>query len=102
MIEMFLSAGVQVLLVSLIVGAGLPAVFAIGVRTLATGAGAGASEATEPVISSRGKSLATALGICCFVLVVMAVALGITIIVADGFGKTVSFEHIIPLLVDQG
>ena len=37
----------------------------------------------------------------CFVLVVLAVALGLTVIIATGFGKQVSFEHVYPTLVDK-
>ena len=41
------------------------------------------------------------LGTVCFVLAALAVALGITVVVASGFGKTVSFEHVFPTLVDK-
>jgi hypothetical protein len=41
------------------------------------------------------------LGVVCFVLVVAAVAIGITIIVAAGLGKQVSFEHVFPTLVPK-
>lgn len=106
MIGKFVTAATQVLFVGLIVGAGLPAVFAIGVRSLAAGAAgsgaAGSDAAGTPVGGApRGSKLAPVFGICCFVLVVAAVAIGITIIVASGFGKTVSFEHVIPTLVNK-
>ncbi len=100
MIGKFVTAAGQVLFVSLIVGAGLPAVFAIGVRSLAAGT-AGSDAAGDPGPATRGNTLATVFGICCFALVIAAVAIGITIIVAAGFGKTVSFDHIIPALVDK-
>ena len=48
-------------------------------------------------LTSIGKLLA---GVC-FALVVLAVALGLTVIVAAGFGKQVSFEHVYPTLVDK-
>ena len=44
-----------------------------------------------------GKALA---GLC-FTVVLLGVALGITIVAASGFGKAVSFENIIPTLVDK-
>lgn len=105
MIGMFVSAAAQVFIVSLVVGAGLPALFAIGVRALAAGSGGdrdggpAAPGASGP--TARGNPLSTVFGICCFVLVIAAVALGITVIVAAGFGKSVSFEHIFPILIDK-
>lgn len=108
MIGKFVTAASQVLIVSLIVGAGLPAVFALGVRALATGATGSGSEGTgldatadDRGRASRGDRLATVFGICCFALVVATVAIGITIIVAGGFGKTVSFDNVIPTLVNK-
>lgn len=103
MIGKFVTAAAQVLLVSLIVGAGLPAIFAIGVRSLAAGTAGSGSDAAGPPggTAARGNRLATVFGICCFVVVIAAVAIGITIIVAAGFGKTVSVEHVIPTLVNK-
>lgn len=84
----------KVLAAGLLLGAGLPAIFAFGIRALAFGQGGDAEishEAGHPV----GKLLA----VLCFAIVVAAVALGITVIVASGFGQKVSFEHIYPVLV---
>lgn len=100
MIGKFVTAASQVLFVALIVGAGLPAIFAVGVRALA--AGAGPEDAHEHgATASPGNRLSTVFGYCCFAMVLAAVALAITIIVASGFGKTVSFEHLLPVLVDK-
>jgi hypothetical protein len=41
------------------------------------------------------------IGILCFAVVLAAVALGIIYIVASGFGKALSFDHIYPTLVDK-
>lgn len=84
----------QVLAIGLLLGAGLPAVFALGIRSLAYGAG-GAAEANGGAPHPVGRLLA---GLC-FAVVVAGVALGITIVVASGFGKEVSFEHGYPTLV---
>ncbi len=100
MIGKFVTAATQVLFIGLLVGAGLPAIFAIGVRALAAGAGAD-RDARTPSTKAPGNRLATVFGVCCFALVIAGVALGITIIVASGFGKTVSFEYVFPLLVDK-
>ena len=91
-----LDGGWQVLCYGLLLGAGIPVVFALGVRSLAYGTG---GEATDSHGGTHviGKVLA---GVC-FVVVVLAVALGLTVIIAAGFGKQVSFEHVYPTLVDK-
>ncbi len=86
----------KVLLVGMILGAGLPALFAFGIRSLAYGTGGDAEvshEAGHPV----GKVMAALI----FALVLAVIGLGILTIVASGFGKAVSYEHIYPVLVDK-
>jgi hypothetical protein len=78
----------RVLLAGLALGAGLPLLFALGIRSLAW-AGGGASP----------RPLGTALGYLLFAVVVLGVLLGLTFIVATGFGKALSFEHIYPTIV---
>jgi hypothetical protein len=100
MLELFTATAWKVVLAGLVLGAGLPAVFAFGIRFSAVGAGevggAGSTGAT-----SAARSGYRALGALCFVVVGVAVALGITVVVASGFGKMVSFEHVYPVLVDK-
>jgi hypothetical protein len=96
MLDLFFTAAYKVLIAGLVLGAGLPAVFALGVRFSAAGAGA------TDVPVGTGRAGYRALGIACFVVVALAVALGITVIVASGFGKLVSFDHLYPTLVDKG
>lgn len=67
----------KVLLVGLTLGAGLPVLFALGVRALAAGQGA-----DEP---ARRPAWASGLAILCFGLVVLGVVLGVGAIVASGF-----------------
>lgn len=86
----------KVLVVSLLLGAGLPTVFALGVRSMALGVG-GDAEVTRAEPHPVGRLLA---GLC-FLVVLLGVALGITIVVASGFGKAVSFEHIYPTIVGK-
>ena len=84
----------RVLLVSLVFGAALPVVYALGIRSLAWSEG-GDAEVSHAAPHPLGKVLA---GLC--LLVVLAgVALGITIIAATGFGKAISFEHGYPTIV---
>jgi len=82
----------RVLAAGLLLGAGLPLLFALGVRSLAAGSGAGGS-APRPA----GTALAWVL----FLVVIALILMGITFIVASGFGKTLSFEHVFPTIVDK-
>ncbi|AGL18812.1 hypothetical protein [Actinoplanes sp. N902-109] len=86
----------KVLLAGLILGAGLPALFAVGIRTLAWGDG-GAAEVGGGAPNPAGKVLAWLL----FAVVLLGVVLGITFIVASGMGKVLSFEHVFPTVVDK-
>lgn len=98
MLELFFSAAWKVLVAGLVLGAGIPALFALGVRFSASGAG---GEAVTQR-SAPGKPVHSAIGAACFLVAALAVALGITVVVASGFGKMVSFEHVLPTLVDKG
>lgn len=87
-----LQAGAQVLLAAVILGAGLPAIFSLGMRALAYGTGGTAEVAVDVKPHPVGRVLA---GVC-FGVVVLAILLGITWIVATGMGYALSFEHIFP------
>jgi hypothetical protein len=94
------SAG-KVLLTCLLLGAGLPALFALGIRALARGAG-GEPQVLESGVSAPAPRPAfTVAGYLCFTVVVLAVALGIAFIVASGFGRSLSFEHVYPVLISK-
>ena len=73
LLGLVLRSFMEVLLVGALLGAGLPALFAVGVRVLA---------ASEGRRSHRSAAYAI------FALVVMIVLLGIVVIVADGLGVT--------------
>lgn len=88
----------QVLLAGLALGAGLPILFALGIRSLAWGAGAASVDATGVTPADR-KPLGTVLGYTLFAVVVIGVLLGLTFIVASGFGYKLDFSHIYPTLV---
>ena len=85
----------RVLLAGLVLGAGLPVLFALGIRSLAWGAGGD----TSPITGAAPRRLGTVLGYALFAVVVLGVLLGITFIVAGGFGKALSFEHVYPTIV---
>ncbi|MFZ2515583.1 MAG: hypothetical protein WAW82_07955 [Candidatus Lutibacillus vidarii] len=91
-----LSGAWRVLLVGLVLGAGLPAVFALGIRAAASGVGGDAE-----VSRSRAHPLGRLLAVLCFGLVLAGVVVGITYVVASGLGKTISFEHIYPVIVPK-
>ena len=97
MLDLFLQAAWKVLVASLVLGAGIPALFAFGVRFTAMGVGGAAMTEGTPKARVGDKGV----GAACFLVAGLAVALGITVIVASGFGKMVSFEHIFPTLVDR-
>lgn len=86
----------KVLAVALLLGAGLPALFAVGIRSLAYGTGGDAE-----LSHASGHPLGRVVAGLVFLLVVVAVGLGILTIVAAGFGKAVSYEHIYPVLVPK-
>ena len=91
-----LEGAFKVLMAGLLLGAGLPAVFALGIRALAYGVG-GDAEVDQAPPHPIGKLLAAL----CFAVVVAGVVLGITIVVASGVGKEVVFDPILPMIVDK-
>ena len=90
----------QILLVGLVLGAGLPVLFAAGIRSLAWGAG-GSAEASSGGPAAAPHPLGRVLGYLAFAVVLLCVALGIAFIVASGFGKVLSFEHVFPTIADK-
>ena len=83
----------KVFAAALILGAGVPAMFALSIRALAIGGVTKGDQAARPI----GKVLA----VLCLVVVIAAIVLGITFIVATGFGKKLSFHEIYPTLIDK-
>jgi hypothetical protein len=76
-----LQGALQVLFVALLLGAGLPAIFALGIRALAWAAG-GEAEVSHGRPRPVGRVLAAA----CFVLAGAGVLLGLAVIVSGGTG----------------
>jgi hypothetical protein len=91
----------KVLLAGLLLGAGLPMLFALGVRSLAYGAGRAAEVDDSGVTGATTRPVGTIVGCALFGVVVLGVLLGIAFIVAGGFGKTLSFAHVFPAIVDK-
>ena len=91
----------RVLLAGVLLGAGLPALFALGIRSMAHGTGGDAEAHAPGTAGPRPHPIGTVTGYLLFTIVVLGVLLGIAFIVASGFGKTVSFEHLLPRFVDK-
>ena len=96
-----LSGAWQVLLAGLALGAGLPILFALGIRSLAWGAGEASVNPSGVTAPGPRRPLGTATGYLLFAVVVLGVVLGITFIVAGGFGYKMCFEHIYPTFIAQ-
>ncbi len=97
-IKLALEGGWNVLTAGLLFGAGLPILFALAVRAQTLGTEEVAEDGTTTFHRSlAGGALATLL----MLVLVGAVALGITLIVASGFGKAVDFSNVIPMIVDK-
>jgi hypothetical protein len=91
----------KVLVVGLILGAGLPALFAVGIRSLAYGQDGEAEVRAAGTAAPAPHPVGRAIAVLCFAIVVVAVALGILFIVVSGFGKQLSFENIYPTIIDK-
>lgn len=86
----------QVLVAGLLLGAGLPAVFALGVRALSHGVGADV-DATD----HRPHPAAKAAAYLCFAIVILAILLGIATIVSSGLGMKLVFNGLLPSMVSK-
>lgn len=78
----------KVLLAGLLLGAGLPILFALGVKSVAWANGDLDGTPRNPA----GKAVAGAL----FAVVVLAIVLGISYIVAHGFGYVIGWDGLLP------
>lgn len=97
MMNLFATAVWQVALVSVVIGAGLPALFALGIKSMAYGVGGDAEISHE-----SGHPVGKIVGYLIFALVLAFILMGIAIIVSSGLGMKVSFEHIYPTFVPKG
>lgn len=107
MLSLFFEAAGQVALVAILLGAGLPALFALGVRSFALARTAASPAAADTIdgtgaASSLPQPVLRTLGVLCFALVIASVLIGLAVIIATGFGQELSFEHIVPTFVPKG
>jgi hypothetical protein len=107
MFSLFLHEMWKVLVYSLILGAGLPVLYAVGVRASAWGAvpAEGADVATASTAGPAGVRRRHALGrtvsVLCFAIVLAGIGLGLAYIWASGHGDQLSFEHTYPTFVPK-
>ncbi len=99
MLSLFLHDIWKVLLYSLILGAGLPVVYALGVRASALGT-VGADGADTSVVRRRQVLGRTLAGLC-FAVVLAGIGVGLAYIWASGHGDQLSFDHVFPTFVPK-
>lgn len=99
MFSLFVQDAWKVLLYSLVLGAGLPVVYAVGVRSLAWGS-ASSSGGTETESVGRNP-VGVALATLCFVIVLAGIAVGLAYVIAAGKGEQLSFAHVYPTFVPK-
>ena len=82
----------RVLVTCLILGAGLPALYTVGLRQLAAANGADSAPQAGSLAVHR------ALAVIIFAVVIGAVLLGLAFITAHGFGFTITFDGVLPVI----
>lgn len=95
-----LDAAWKILLIGGVLGAGLPTLFALGVRTMAWSAG-GDAEIHEEGVLPKPHPMGRALAYVIFGFVVLVVLLGISYIVAHGLGYNLAFNGVMPSFVPR-
>src|SRR6478736_4988737 len=98
--SLFLQDIWKVLIYSLVLGAGLPVMYALGVRASALGtAGADGAAGDSTAAVRRRRVLGRTAAALCFAVVLAGVGVGLAYIVASGHGEQLSFEHGYPSFV---
>ncbi|ANS79973.1 hypothetical protein SGUI_2577 [Serinicoccus hydrothermalis] len=95
---LWLAGGGQLLVAGLLLGAGLPLVFALGIRALALADG-GDAETGSP---APPRPWARPVAWLCFAAVVAGVLLGLAVIVSSGAGYELVLDGVLPTLQKEG
>lgn len=95
-LRLALQGGWNVLSAALVFGAGMPILYALAIRALATGASTevDADGRVHAQASMTGRVIAGLIAL----VVLIIIALGITLIAASGFGKVVQFVGDFPFV----
>jgi hypothetical protein len=88
----------KILVVGIILGAGVPALFATGIRASAFGTGGEAEVHAEGVTLAQPHPIGRVIAGICFAVVLAIAALGILYVVVTGQGKVLSFTHVYPTI----
>jgi hypothetical protein len=99
-VRLSLQGAWELLYTGLILGAGLPILFALGVRLIA-GREVATADAGGSSAQSTPGALPKMLAGLCFALVALGVITGIITIIGAGLGKELSFENVYPTLVPK-
>jgi hypothetical protein len=99
-LNLFIDAAWKVFVWSMLLGAGLVAIFAVGVRMSSPVA---QPDGAQTAVSGPGTKnpLGSVVAVACFAVVLAGVALGLTYIIASGQGKVLSFDHGYPTLAPK-
>ncbi len=97
-VRLALEAAWKVLYVGLLLGAGMPILFALGVRLLS---GPAVTAEGDVAVDSRPSAVSRVLAWVCFAVVAYGVLVGLLVIIGAGQGKVLSFEHVFPTLVPK-
>lgn len=95
-----LDATWRILLVGLVLGAGLPSLFAVGIRSLAWGVG-GEAERHPNGTALPPHPIGRVVAYAIFALVILVVLVGVGYIVAHGLGWTVTFNGVLPVFTPK-
>ncbi len=90
----------RVLLIGLVLGAGLPTMFAFGIRALAWGTG-GEAERHDAEVLVKPHVMGRVVAYTIFAVVILMVLSGIGYIVAHGLGWTVTFNGFLPAVTPK-
>jgi hypothetical protein len=97
-LKLVFEAAWNVLWVGIVLGAGLPLMFALGVRAMAPTTITGPDGTTSTV---AGPSWGKVVAVLCFLVCLYGVVTGIMVIVGGGQGKIVEFHNLFPTLVPK-
>jgi hypothetical protein len=85
----------KVLIAAVILGAGLPALFAGGIRSLAWAEG-GSTETSADGTPAKGNPIGWVIAAVLFLIVAYGLVIGIYYVIATGHGKELQFNSIWP------
>lgn len=86
----------RVLLTCLVLGAGLPTLYTVGLKQLSLADGT-----DHPATSSGVRTAHRVLAIALFAVVIVAVLLGLSFIVAHGLGYSIKFDGVMPIITKK-